>query len=101
MGVLLGLIGAVVAGLVYGMDFGLIALRFPSLSPAHRTLATIPDGRLVDWIIASASCFPVFPTRQIDGDRYIDGGYYDNLPIDMAIRAGADEVVQGRGGPEA
>ncbi len=76
-----------------GMDFGLIALRFPSLSPAHRTLATIPEGRLIDWIIASASCFPVFPTRQIDGDRYIDGGYYDNLPIDMAIRAGADEVV--------
>lgn len=76
-----------------GMEFGLIALKFPSLSPAFQTLDTIPDGRLVDWIIASASCFPVFPTRVVDGDRYIDGGYFDNLPVDMALRAGAEEVL--------
>ncbi len=76
-----------------GLDFGLVALKFPSLSPAMRTLETIPEGQLVDWIIGSCSCFPVFPTRRINGDRYIDGGYHDNLPIDMALRAGADEVV--------
>lgn len=76
-----------------GMDMGLITLKFPTLSPVLKSLENIPQGQLIDWIIASSSCFPVFPTRQINGDRFIDGGYFDNLPIDMAIRAGADEIV--------
>lgn len=76
-----------------GMDFGLVAVKFPTLAPVMRTLAEIPQGRLVDWVLASSACFPIFPTRAIDGERYVDGGYCDNLPIDMAIRAGAEEVL--------
>ena len=76
-----------------GMDFGLVAMKFPSLAPAFRTLADIPQGQLVDWVLASSACFPIFPTRLIDGERFVDGGYCDNLPIDLAIRAGAEEVV--------
>ena len=76
-----------------GLDFGLVAMKFPSLAPAARTLSQIPQGRLVDWVLASSACFPIFPTRLIDGERFVDGGYCDNLPIDLAIRAGAEEVV--------
>lgn len=76
-----------------GMDFGLVAMRFPSLATAARTLAEIEQGRLVDWVLASSACFPLLPTRLIDGERYVDGGYCDNLPIDLALRAGAEEVV--------
>lgn len=46
-----------------------------------------------DWLIASCSAYPVFPVKVIDGNEYIDGGYYDNCPIDFALRDGADEVV--------
>ena len=46
-----------------------------------------------DWVLASSACFPLLPTRLIDGERYVDGGYCDNLPIDLALRAGAEEVV--------
>ena len=76
-----------------GMGFGLVAMKFPTLAMATRTLETIPEGRLVDWVLASSACFPIFPTREIDGERYVDGGYCDNLPIDMALRAGAEEVL--------
>lgn len=76
-----------------GMDFGVVALKFPSLTPAVRTLRDIPQGQLIDWLLASSACFPVFPTRAIDGERYVDGGYYDNLPIDLALQQGAHEVV--------
>ena len=75
------------------MGFGLVAMKFPTLAMATRTLETIPEGRLVDWVLASSACFPIFPTREIDGERYVDGGYCDNLPIDMALRAGAEEVL--------
>ena len=76
-----------------GMDFGLVAMKFPTLAPATRTLEAIPEGQLVDWVLASSACFPIFPTRVIDGERYVDGGYCDNLPIDLALRAGAEEVL--------
>lgn len=76
-----------------GMEFGLMTVRAPQMQPQPMRLGDIAEGRLTDWILASASCFPVFPTRRIDGERYVDGGYFDNLPIDMAIRDDADEIV--------
>ena len=76
-----------------GVEFGLMTVRVPQLQPQPMRMGDIAEGRLADWILASASCFPVFPTRRIDGERYVDGGYFDNLPIDMAIADGADEIV--------
>lgn len=46
-----------------------------------------------DWLVASCSAYPAFPIKVIDGNEYVDGGYYDNCPIDYALRDGADEVV--------
>ena len=44
-------------------------------------------------MLASASCFPVFPMCVIDDERYIDGGYSDNMPIGMALADGAEEII--------
>lgn len=76
-----------------GMDFGVMTFRVPQMQGQAVTLREMKPGSLPDWIIASASCFPIFPSRQIDGQRYIDGGYCDNLPVDMALADGADEVI--------
>lgn len=76
-----------------GMQLGVMTVRVPQMQPAPVRLDEIPEGQLADWLIASASCFPIFPTRKIGSDRYIDGGYFDNLPIDMAIEDGAEEIV--------
>lgn len=46
-----------------------------------------------DVIIASASCFPAFPMQPIDGDLYIDGGYDDNLPVDLALTMNAQKIL--------
>lgn len=76
-----------------GMRLGVMTFRAPQMQGVPMTLDTMPAGSLHDWVIASASCFPIFPARHIGGQRYIDGGYYDNLPIDMALHDGADEIV--------
>ena len=78
---------------VSGMELGVMTFRVPQLQPVPMTLENMAPGSLADWVIASASCFPVFPERRIDGQIYIDGGYYDNLPVDMALAGGADEIV--------
>jgi len=50
-------------------------------------------NKLKDYILASATCYPVFKPTIIDNIKYIDGGHYDNLPINLAIELGADEVI--------
>ena len=47
----------------------------------------------LDYVIASASCFPAFPMKEIDHQYFIDGGYYDNVPVSLAKEMGADFVV--------
>ncbi len=76
-----------------GMELGVMTCKAPQLQAAPMRIGNMQPGSLADWVIASASCFPVFPTRNIGGQRYIDGGYIDNLPIDMALEDGADDVV--------
>ena len=76
-----------------GMDMGVMTFRVPQMQGAPVTLDTVRPGQLAEWVIASASCFPIFPAKHIDGQRYIDGGYCDNLPLGMALTAGADEVI--------
>lgn len=76
-----------------GLKLGLMSCKAPQMSGMPVRLDDMKAGSLGDWVIASASCFPIFPARHIDGQRYIDGGYFDNLPIDMALEDGMDEVV--------
>lgn len=76
-----------------GLRLGVMTCRAPQMTGAPVRLEDMAPGSLGDWVIASASCFPIFPARHINGQRYIDGGYYDNLPVDMALADGMDEVV--------
>lgn len=76
-----------------GMRLGVMTFRVPQMQGVPMRLDDMKPGSLGDWVIASASCFPIFPARLVDGQRYIDGGYFDNLPIDMALSDGMDEVV--------
>lgn len=75
------------------IDFALMTVSFPSLTPVEIKKSDIKPGYLKKWVLASASCFPAFPVCEIDGEKYIDGMYYDNVPIDTAFRLGADEVI--------
>ena len=62
------------------VDFGLLTVEFPSMKPHYLWKEDIPEGRLCDYITASASAFPAVKTFDIDGKDFIDGGYEDNLP---------------------
>ncbi|MBP3461847.1 MAG: patatin-like phospholipase family protein [Bacilli bacterium] len=75
------------------IKYGLITVRFPSLKHMEMTKDNLNEDNLVDYLIASASCFPAFKLKEIDSKLYLDGGFYDNMPINLAVKLGATEVI--------
>lgn len=76
-----------------GVRLGLVTTRFPSMAMVEKRLEDMAPGSLHDWLLASASCFPVFPMASVGEERYIDGGYCDNTPVEMAVRGGARHII--------
>ncbi|MCI8327319.1 MAG: patatin-like phospholipase family protein [Lachnospiraceae bacterium] len=76
-----------------GIDFGLVTVRVSPLKPLELRIKHIPEGMLKDYIMCSSAIFPLFPMHKIGNKTYVDGCYYDNLPIDLALKMGADEVI--------
>ncbi|WP_276891635.1 patatin-like phospholipase family protein [Helicobacter japonicus] len=75
------------------LDYGLVSVKIPSFSPIQKRKSELNKENLALWILASASCFPAFPVCEINGESYIDGGYYDNLPVNFAFELGAEQVI--------
>lgn len=75
------------------IDYGVVTYNLSDMKPHFATKKKTKKDKLYDYIVASTSCFPAFEMKEIDGDKFIDGGYYDNLPINLAIDMGATEVI--------
>jgi len=75
------------------IDYGLVTVRVSPLKAHELRKSDIPAGRMKDYIMASSSIFPIFPMHKIDDELYLDGCYYDNLPIELALKMGADEII--------
>ena len=81
------------------IDFGCVTYNISDMEPFEAMKKDIPEGKLIDYIVASA-CFPIFPPKQIDGKKFIDGGVYDNMPINLLARTGCKEMIVVRTNPE-
>ncbi len=75
------------------INYGLVTFNLSTKKPIQITKHEIPNELFTDYLMASASCYPAFKKKEIKGENYIDGGFYDNLPINLAIDMGADEII--------
>ena len=73
--------------------FGLGTVEKRGLKPREPPLEEIPKGKVKDYLLASAACFPALRAKQIDGVQFLDGGYRDNMPTALAQKMGAEELV--------
>ncbi len=80
------------------LDFGAVAFNISDMKPAELMKEAIPQGQLVNFVIASAA-FPIFPSIEIDGKKYIDGGVWDNMPINLIARNGYEKLLVIRTNP--
>lgn len=58
-----------------------------------RVFGDNPSDSLIDGGLSSTALPPYYPPWQVDNYHYIDGGALANLPIKVAIKRGADEIV--------
>ena len=73
--------------------FGLVTVEKRGLKSRELPLEEIPKGKVKDYLLASAACFPALRAKQIDGVQFLDGGYRDNMPTGLAQKMGAEELV--------
>jgi NTE family protein len=73
-------------------DFGLVTVSITDLKPLELYKEEIPEGRIIDYLMASAS-FPGFKLNPIGDKYFIDGGFYDNCPINLLARKGNNEII--------
>ena len=80
--------------LIYGsnIDYGLISYSFKNKKPLQLFKKEIPREKLIDYILAS-SCFPIFKSQKIGDIELVDGGFFDNAPINMLIDKGYKKII--------
>ncbi len=72
---------------------GVVTTTYPGLKEVDVILNDVKESLILDYLHASSACYPIFPMYTINHQKYIDGGYHNNLPIDLAIKMGADKIV--------
>ncbi|MGE5455947.1 MAG: patatin-like phospholipase family protein [Ignavibacteriales bacterium] len=75
------------------IDYGTVIYDFDNKRPLMIKKSDMEHNKLRDYVIASATLFPIFKKKKINDNYYVDGGYYDNLPINLAIDMGATEII--------
>lgn len=76
-------------------DFDALPLPFRAVAMDLATgeRVVLGDGDLAQAMRASMSIAGAFAPVDRDGRELVDGGYVDNLPIDIALEMGADIII--------
>src|SRR6056297_2028393 len=81
------------------IDLGMVTYNLSKRKLEEIFLENIEKGNLYKYIIAS-SYLPVFKAEKINGDYYIDGGFFNNLPIELLVKKGYKKIISVRLRPE-
>ena len=76
-----------------GIEFGIMCSEYPSMKMHPVTLPEIPYGMLGDYLLASSTVYPSMEPKEIGGKKYVDGGYSDNFPVNLALDMGAEDII--------
>lgn len=80
------------------IDFCLITVeQEDDWKPLELFKKDIPQGEIKDYILTSAY-LPIFNRARVGGKMFMDGGMYDNCPVNPLIHNGFDEIIAIRTG---
>ena len=74
------------------IDYGLVTIDVDRGAPVRLFKDEIPNGQLLEYILASASV-PLTKNIGPEGGRFLDGGAYDNTPVSFMRSHGFNRLV--------
>lgn len=74
------------------IDFGVVTYNVTTRKPVVVFKDDVPNGSLMGFVAASAN-HPSFERYVIDGDEYIDGAVYDNIPVEPLYLRGYRKII--------
>jgi NTE family protein len=75
-----------------GNDLGVVTFNVSEMKPREVFIEEMEKGSVADYLLAS-SAFPGFQMPRIGGDRFVDGGVFDNIPYAMALKRGYRKII--------
>lgn len=74
-------------------DFGLVTVVWDGkIIPSPMFLENIEKGKLLDYLIASAS-LPIFKLDKLDDKLFLDGLFHNNIPVSLLREKGYEDIV--------
>ncbi|MEG0873157.1 MAG: patatin-like phospholipase family protein [Clostridia bacterium] len=74
------------------IGFGMVTYSIKSKEPLEKFKEQIPKSEFIDYLLAS-SCLPICKPQKIGNIEYYDGGFYDNMPINMLVNKGYKNII--------
>ncbi len=74
------------------MKFGMVTFQLSEFAPLEIFIDKIPEGELIDYLLASSKV-PGVSKIGPEGERYLDGGVYDNAPIGFLRKNGYNRII--------
>ncbi len=74
------------------VDFGMVTYSIKNNKPVEIFREDIPEEEFINYLLASA-CFPIYKAQKIGENTFLDGGLYDNMPINMMIKKGYKRFI--------
>lgn len=71
----------------------LCTTQLPQMKEVVVSFSDVSKGEFHRWLLASSSFFPAMKAAKISGKYYVDGGYRNNIPVDVALKNGATELI--------
>ena len=77
-----------------GIPFGIVTIQMTqgNMTGLELFLKDIPEGQLIDYLLASSS-IPLANNIGPQGEKFLDGGMYDNTPVSMLRRSGYNRII--------
>ncbi len=75
-----------------GMEFVFGTFLVDKLKELEITAQEIEEENLKDYLLASA-LLPAFKREKLNGQRYLDGGMFNNVPVDMLINRNYKDII--------
>jgi len=77
-----------------GTSFADLAVEFQccAASIERATEHWFTDGPVVPAVLASAAVPGLLPPAEVDGEHFLDGGIVNSIPLDRAVRLGAERI---------